>query len=107
MPLQSQADDVQTTYANPEQFNESRARVEQAMMDRAGGLLGEQRDSEMARLAAMGLTPGGEAYGRVADQFERSSNDLAMSAVLAGGQEQSRLLGEARSAGQFYNQAYG
>jgi hypothetical protein len=69
-----------------------RARVEQSIMDRANPLLKQNRDSEVARLAAMGLAPGGEKYGRVADQFERSANDLAIAAVGAGGQEQSRLM---------------
>jgi hypothetical protein len=69
-----------------------RARVEQAIMDRANPLLKQNRDSEVARLAAMGLAPGGEKYGRVADQFEKSANDLAIGATMAGGQEQSRLL---------------
>ena len=104
-PLKPLAGDVQTEYADPAEFEASRARVENAAFRRASGLLNESRDSEVARLAAMGLTPGGAAYGRVADQFERSGNDLALQAVLAGGQEQSRLLGEARSAGQFANAA--
>lgn len=69
-----------------------RSRVEQSIMDRANPLLKQSRDSEVARLAAMGLVPGGEKYGRVSDQFERSANDLALGAVQAGGQEQSRLM---------------
>jgi hypothetical protein len=69
-----------------------RSRVEQSIMDRANPLLQQNRDSEVARLAAMGLVPGGEKYGRVADQAGRNANDLALGAVAAGGQEQSRLL---------------
>lgn len=69
-----------------------RSRVEQSIMDRANPLLKQSRDTEVARLAAMGLVPGGEKYGRVADQFEKSTNDLALGATLAGGQEQSRLM---------------
>ena len=70
----------------------NRQNVEKAMMDRASPLLEQSRNSEVARLAAMGLAPGSEKYGRVSDQFERSKNDLALGAVMAGGQEQSRLL---------------
>lgn len=69
-----------------------RKRVEQSIMDRANPLLQKNRDSEVARLAAMGLVPGGEKYGRVADQAGKDANDLALGAVAAGGQEQSRLL---------------
>lgn len=98
---------IQTNYAKNKDFSSDRARVENAMMGRASKLLGESRDAEVARLAAMGLAPGTEAYGRVSDQFENSANDLAMQAVLAGGQEQSRLLGEDRMRADFRNQALG
>jgi len=64
-----------------------RDRVEKAIVDRANPLLKSSRDSEVARLAAMGLVPGGEKYGRVADQFEKSANDLALGATIAGGAE--------------------
>lgn len=99
--------DLQTSYAPEDGFSSDRHRVEEAVMSRGGELLGKNRDSEVARLAAMGLAPGGAKYGRVADQFERSGNDLAMQAVLAGGTEQSRMLGEARAEGEFGNAAKG
>lgn len=85
---------LDTNYLRPTEATMAtdRSRVEQAIVDRANPLLKANRDSEVARLAAMGLAPGGEKYGRVADQFEKSANDLALGAVLAGGQEQSRLM---------------
>lgn len=101
------AGDLNMDYTPEGGFSEDRRRVEEATMGRAGELLTQNRDQEVARLAAMGLAPGGEKYGRVSDQFEKSANDLALQSVLAGGQEQSRLLGEARSAGQFHNDAVG
>jgi hypothetical protein len=99
--------DLTTSYTPEGGFSEDRRRVEEAMMSRGSELLGQNRDAEIARMAAMGLAPGGAAYSRVSDQFERSANDLAMQAVLGGGQEQSRMLGEARSAAGFTNQAMG
>lgn len=99
--------DIQTDYAPDIDFSEDRKRVEEAMMARSNELLGKNRESEVARLAAMGLAPGSEKYGRVSDQFERSANDLALQAVLAGGDEQSRLLGEARARAGFGNEAIG
>jgi hypothetical protein len=85
---------LDTNFLRPDEATMAtdRSRVERAVMDRANPLLKQNRDAEVARLAAMGLAPGGENYGRVADQFERSANDLALAAVGAGGQEQSRLL---------------
>lgn len=72
---------------------ERRKQYEDAYVSRGTDLLSKNRDSEVARLAAMGLAPGGENYGRVADQFERSGNDLAIQAQLAGGQEFMNLTG--------------
>lgn len=106
-PLTGLANDVTMDYGPKDGFSEDRLRVENAVFGRGNNLLQESRDSEVARLAAMGLAPGGEAYGRVADQFERSANDLALQAVLAGGDEQSRLLGEERARAQFQNAAAG
>jgi len=100
-------EDLDLSYAPKGGFSKDRRRVEEAMMSRGEQLLGENRDSEVARLTAMGLLPGSEKYGRVADQFERSGNDLAMQAILAGGEEQSRMLGEARTSAGFTNQAVG
>lgn len=70
---------------------ENRKRYEDAYASRGTELLKTNRDSEVARLAAMGLAPGGENYGRVSDQFEKSANDLAIQAQLAGGQEFQNL----------------
>lgn len=85
---------LDTNFLRPDEATMAtdRSRVERAIMDRANPLLNQNRESEVARLAAMGLAPGSEKYGRVSDQFERSANDLALAAVGAGGQEQSRLL---------------
>jgi len=104
-PLLKNFQGLETSYAPEDGFSEDRKRVEQALMSRGSTLLNETRDAEVARLAAMGLAPGGENYGRVADQFGRQANDLAMQSVLAGGQEQSRLLGEARTSAGFGNDA--
>ena len=70
---------------------ENRRRFEENYASRGSELLKTNRDSEVARLAAMGLAPGGENYGRVSDQFEKSANDLAIQAQLAGGQEFQNL----------------
>ena len=86
-----------------------RAQFEEDYMARGADLLEENRAAEVARLAAMGLAPGSEKYGRVADQFERSGNDLAIQSRLAGGQEFMNLTGaeNARRTGDaaFYNDA--
>lgn len=86
-------------------FSEDRRRVEEALMSRLNPSL--QRDQEALRssLVNQGIREGSEAYDRAMNRFGEQSNDARMQAILAGGQEQSRLVGlEAQRAG-FENQA--
>jgi hypothetical protein len=86
-------------------FSADRQRVEDALM----GRLGTQRDRDMeglrTQLLNQGVNIGSEAYSRAMQDFDRTNTDMRTSAILASGQEQSRLLGEARGAGQFTNEA--
>jgi len=88
-------------------FSQDRQRVESAIMDRWK----QQNDPAFAKrestLAGRGLTPGSRGYDYVADEMGRARNDATMQAVLAGGQEQSRLLGEQTNRAQFNNQLRG
>lgn len=86
-------------------YSADAARVENAVYRRANRLNRENRNSEVARLAAMGIAPGSEIYQRSAESFDTADNDLALASVLAGRQEQSRLLGEERMAVEAFNRA--
>jgi hypothetical protein len=92
---------------NEAAFSADRKRVEDAVMS----LWHAQQDPQFAKreatLAARGLTPGSEGYGYLADEQGRQTNDAAMQAILAGGQEQSRLLGEQTNRATFNNQLRG
>ena len=90
---------------NEAEFAADRARVENAVYGRGSGLLQENRDAQNAALAAQGIAPGTERAARANESVDRAMNDLAMQAVLAGGQEQSRILGEQRSDINLMNQA--
>lgn len=89
-------------------FGEERSRVEQARFDRLTGLLSpvfDQREAEMRqRLANRGLPIGSEAFEGESDRFDRTVNEAMLNAandaVLAGGQEQSRLFGMGLQARQ-------
>lgn len=92
-------------------FSEDRQRVEDALMQRMQG--GQDRDRAQleTRLANQGIGYGTAAYSAAMDDYNRSVNDSRLGAILAGGQEQSRITGlEAQRAG-FQNsaqsQAYG
>lgn len=96
---------LQDTYTPEGGFSADRQRVEDALM----GRLGTQRERDLeglrTQLLGQGVNIGTEAYSRALQDFDRTNTDMRTSAILASGQEQSRLLGEARGAGQFTNQA--
>lgn len=96
---------LQDSYTPEGGFSADRQRVEDALM----GRLGTQRDRDMeglrTQLLNQGVNIGSEAYSRAMQDFERTNTDMRTSAILGSAQEQSRLLGEARAAGQFGNEA--
>ena len=96
---------LQDSYTPEGGFSADRQRVEDALM----GRLGTQRERDMeglrTQLLGQGVNIGTEAYSRAMQDFDRTNTDMRTSAILASGQEQSRLLGEARGAGEFTNQA--
>lgn len=96
----------------------TRQRVEQALFSRLTPEFNRREDMTRNRLLNSGLASGSEAYGAEMDQLGRDRNDAEMQAILSGGSEMSRLLGEQRAnreqlfgeeqaAGQFGNAAIG
>lgn len=81
----------------------------QEVIDGLMGQLNEQRGRDMealrSQLSNQGVVEGSEAYSRALQDFDRSYNDQRLSAIMAGGQEQSRLVGMARDEAAFGNQA--
>jgi hypothetical protein len=81
--------------------DETRQRIEQQLYERARSRLDPMRDQRQealrTRLTAQGIPINSEAYGREFDTFNKGQNDLygqaLTSAILGGGQEQSRLFG--------------
>ena len=96
---------LQDTYTPEGGFSADRQRVEDALM----GRLQTQRERDLeglrTQLLNQGVNIGSEAYSRALQDFERTNTDMRTSALLASAQEQSRLLGEARGAAGFTNQA--
>lgn len=89
----------------PSDFSVDRRRVEDAIMFRYDRLSETQREAHEARLMNQGLTPGSTAWNERMDELNRSRTDATMQAILAGGQEQSRLAGLQIDQGTFRNQA--
>jgi hypothetical protein len=88
----------------PQDWSQDRQRVEEAIYSRLNPQLQRDRDQLDSRLINQGFTSGSEGYNQGMDEFNRQANDARMQAILAGGQEQSRLFGLDLQQGQFYNQ---
>lgn len=89
----------------PNDFSADRQRVEDAIFSRLSPQFDRDRAGLEASLANQGIAVGSEAYNRAVDELNRSKTDARMQAVLAGGQEQSRLFGMDLQKGQFANSA--
>jgi hypothetical protein len=96
---------LQDSYTPEGGFSADRQRVEDALMGRLDQQRGRDMEGLRTQLANQGINIGTEAYSRALQDFERTNTDMRTSAILGSGQEQSRLLGEARGAGQFTNEA--
>ena len=74
-------------------------------LNRIDPYMQEQRSAMAQRLQNQGLPVGSEAYEQELDRFDRSRGDqlenLALSSVGAGRQEQGRLFGQDFASGQF------
>lgn len=86
-------------------YEASRKSVEDAIYSRLNPQLQQQRSSLETQLINKGLRPGTPAWNQAITLNNQGQNDARMQAVLAGGQEQSRLFGMEQAAGQFANQA--
>jgi len=102
---------LKNTYAGAEDtqnaYSADRDKVTAALMQRYNAINDPANAAQEAQLAARGLSPGSQNWGSVQDAQGRSRNDAASQAILAGGQEQSRMLADAASAANFYNTAQG
>lgn len=88
-----------TTY-DPNAYATQRDATTNALMERYRNQQAPQRAAQEAQLAARGMSPGSANWGSVQDSQNRADADAGMAALLAGGQEQSRLLGEERAGWQ-------
>jgi hypothetical protein len=105
-PMGSQIGDLQRS-VGPDDFSADRQRVEQSILSRMEPGFERDRAAMEQRLADQGVPAGSEAYIRQMDELNRQKTDARQQAILAGGQEQSRMFGMDLSKGQFANQATG
>jgi len=84
---------VDETYSEPFDFSGEleRDQVTEAMMERMQPFLDEQRQRQQNNLMIQGHNRGGSAWNATQNDLSRRENDARLAAVLAGGDEQSRL----------------
>jgi hypothetical protein len=97
--------DWQTSYAGADDFSADRQRVVDAIKARAAPDIEANRRGLETQLIGRGLRPGTAAWDSEMSRLSKAENDFNLGADLAGGQEQSRLVGMARDAAQFGNDA--
>lgn len=86
-------------------FSKDRQRVENALMERMNPSLQQDRQALESRLASQGIGIGSQAYQAAMGDFSQQSNDARLGAILAGGEEQSRMVGMERDRSMFQNDA--
>lgn len=97
------AGEITRTYGRD--YSEDRRRVEEALMSRLNPSLERDRESLRSSLINQGIREGSEAFDRAMNRADEASTDARFQAILAGGQEQTRMDDmEARRAG-FQNAA--
>jgi len=97
------AGDITKTYGTD--FSEDRQRVEDALMARMQTQLDRDQGRLDQKLANQGIRIGSDAFSSGQADFGRNVNDARMAAILAGGQEQSRMVGLERDRAMFENDA--
>lgn len=96
---------IQKSLPGADNFSADRQRVEDAMYSRLNPQFDRSQQGLDAKLANQGIMQGSEAWKNAQDDLSRERNDARMQTILAGGNEQSRLFGLNREAGEFANNA--
>ncbi len=100
----SQTKRLQDTLGNPlsfddipnyniDDFSGDRTKVENAMYERLNPQIERERSALENQLVNQGFTRGTEAFKNELDSANRQANDARLGVIMAGGQEQSRLVG--------------
>lgn len=93
------------TYAGADDFSADRQRYEDALWQRTAGDRDQARSGLETQLINRGLRPGTAAWDSEMNRLASSETDARLATLLAGGQEQSRMVGMSRDAAMFGNQA--
>jgi hypothetical protein len=98
------AGNITRTYGEGD-FNVSRDKFEDSLMQRMNPQLARERGNVEQRLADQGIRYGSQAYTSAMDDYNRQSNDARFAAVGAAGDEQARMMQMANQRAGFENSA--
>lgn len=93
------------SYAGADDFSADRDAYTNALLARNAGNRQSQEASLRTQLANKGIREGSAAWNQEMERLARQNTDEQYAAILAGGQEQSRMVDMARQAAQFGNDA--
>ncbi len=85
-------------------YSKDRKRVEDAMLSRYNRMYQQSSNAMESKLLNQGLTPGSSAWNEQMDQLGRQQTDARTQAILAGGNEQSRLNALTTQRANYQNQ---
>lgn len=92
-----------TSYAGADDFSADRQRYEDALWERMAGDRAAAEAEMRTQLAQKGIQEGSAAWNSEMERMARQNTDARLATLLAGGQEQSRMVGLARDAAMFGN----
>lgn len=94
-----------TSYAGADDFSADRQMYTDALMQRMAPQMQQDESRLRDQLINQGIRPGTAAWNSEQGRLSQGVNDARLGAILAGGQEQSRMVGMARDAAMFGNDA--
>lgn len=93
------------SYAGADDFSADRQRYEDALWQRGASDRAAQEEALRTRLVNSGLREGSAAWNAEMERLQRQNTDAQLATMLAAGDEQARMVGLARDAAMFGNDA--
>lgn len=92
-----------TTYSGADDFSADRQRYEDALWQRTAGDRASADADMRSTLANKGIREGSDAWNAEMERMGRQNTDARLATIMAGGQEQQRMVDMARQAAEFGN----
>lgn len=97
--------DLVDSYAGADDFSADRQRYEDAILERLAPRQAQDENAVRNQLIQSGIRPGTNAWKAEYERLQSGVNDARLGAILSAGDEQARMVGLARDAAAFGNNA--